>query len=128
MFFLEIGNPVQREGSLKQHGEWHFLIECCFWRFETTNKVLVASEDDQPSIDETFEMLNLGSVESAAVSSPAFDLAVKFSSEITFRTFSPESTDRYTQWLLYGPPGEAYTWVVHGGGKIKCITGDEPVN
>ncbi len=97
MFFIEIGNPIQKTGDRKPHGEWHFLIECCFWRFETTDKVIVASEDGQQFIDAVFETLALGAVERAAVLSPAFDLIVNFRSGIVFRTFSSESTGRYTR-------------------------------
>jgi hypothetical protein len=128
MFFLEIGDSLLRKGH-KPHGEWHFLIECCHWRFETSDKVLVGSEDDQQFIDATFEKLNLGTVEIAQVSDPSHDLLISFSSGARFRTFSTsaEATDQWTQWLLYGPKDEDYAWVSDGGGNVKCITRDEPV-
>ena len=128
MFFLEIGDPLSRKGH-KLHGEWHFLIECCHWRFETPDKVLVGSEDDQQFIDATFEKSNLGSIKSAEVSAPSNDLLIRFSSGARFRTFSTsaEATNKWTQWLLYGPPDEDCAWVSDGGGNIKCITRNEPV-
>jgi hypothetical protein len=128
MFFLEIGDSLLRKGR-KPHGEWHFLIECCHWRFETPDKVLVGSEDNQQFIDATFEKSNLGSIENAEVSAPSNDLLIEFSSGARFRTFSTsaEATNEWTQWLLYGPPDDDYAWVSDGGGNIKCITRDEPV-
>jgi hypothetical protein len=127
MFFLEMGNPLLRAGHVRAHGEWHFLIECCHWRFDTADKILVGSEDDQPFIDGTFEKLDLGSVENAEVLTPSHDLLIKFNHGIGFRTFSTsaEATNQWTQWLLYGP--DDYAWVSDGGGHVKCITGNEAV-
>jgi hypothetical protein len=129
IFFLEIGEPFTKQGLPTIHGEWHFLIECCHWRFETFERVLVGSEDAQQFIDSIFESLHLGSVERAEVMTPSHDLLIKFSSGIRFATFSTsaEATNQWTQWLLYGPPGENYAWVSDGGGNIKCITRDEPI-
>ena len=129
IFFLELGEPLARTGQLRPHGEWHFLIQLCHWRFETTNEVLVGSEDNPQFIDDVFEKLSLGSVESAEVSTSSHDLLIKFSSGASFRTFSTsaEATDQWTQWLLYSPPDEDYAWVSDGGGNTKCITGNEPV-
>jgi hypothetical protein len=129
IFFLEIGEPLTRQGLPRIHGEWHFLIECCHWRFETPERVLVGSEDDQQFIDSIFESLSLGSVVRAEVLTPSHDLLVKFSSGIRFSTFSTsaEATYQWTQWHLYGPPDEDYVWVSDGGGNIKCITRDEPI-
>lgn len=126
MFFLEMGAPL-RTGHARTHGEWHFLIECCHWRFTTADKMLVGSEDDQQFIDGTFKKLDLGLVDNAEVSIPSYDLLVKFSSGIEFRTFSAsaDATDEWTQWLLYGP--DDYAWVSDGGGHVKCIARDEPV-
>jgi len=127
VFFLEIGDQLLRTGQLRPHGEWHFLVECCHWRFETAQKILVGSEDDQQFIDRIFETLILGLVESAEAVTPSHDLFVRFSSGVEFRTFSTsaEATDQWTQWLLYGP--EEYTWVSDGGGHVKCIVAGEPV-
>ena len=129
IFFLQIGEPVARPGLPRLHGEWHFLIEECPWRFETTNEVLVGSEDEQGFIDGVFQELVLGSVERAEVFSPSHDLVVEFSSGASFRTFtwSSKATNEWTQWILYGPPDERYTWASDAGGNIKCITHDEPV-
>jgi hypothetical protein len=80
MFFLEMGTELLDEGMVRAHGEWHFLIECCHWRFETADKILGGSEDEQPFIDGMFEKLDLGSVENAEVLAPSHDLLVKFSS------------------------------------------------
>jgi hypothetical protein len=128
IFFLEIGEPLARPGLPKIHGEWHFLFECCYWRFETSDKVIVGSDDDQRFIDNVFETLDLGSLESAEVSGPSHDLLIRFSSGIIFRTFSTsaQATNQWTQWLLYGPD-EDYAWVSDGGGNVKCVTKDEPV-
>jgi hypothetical protein len=125
IFFLQVGEPRVIPGLRRSYGEWHFLIECCYWRFETADKVLVGSEDEQHFIDATFEKLKLGSVESAEVSAPSQDLLIKFSSGARFRTFSTsaEATDQWTQWHLYGP--EEYVWLSDGGGNIKCLKRDE---
>lgn len=127
IFFLEFGNPVSRVEHIRSHGEWHFLIELCHWRFETSGSVIVGSEDDPGFIDSTFCSLNLGLVQTAEVILPSHDLCVTFSSGTTFKTFSTsaQASDQWTQWLLFGP-GE-YSWVSDGGGQIRCIQGDEPV-
>jgi hypothetical protein len=127
MFFLEIGTPISRSGQTRAHGEWHFLFECCHWRFETDDIIVVGSEDDQAFIDQTFANLSLGVVKKAEVSRPSHDLRIEFSTGVRFLTFSTssEATDQWTQWLLYGA-GE-YAWISNGGGHVKCIVGNEPV-
>jgi hypothetical protein len=127
IFFLQVGESRTIPGLRRSYGEWHFLIDCCHWRFETSDKLVVGSEDDQQFIDATFERLDLGRVESAEVLRPSHDLLVRFSSEARFKTFSTsaEATDQWTQWSLYGP--DDYVWVVDGGGNIKCVSKDEPI-
>ena len=127
IFFLELGEPLARIGQLKPHGEWHFLIQLCHWRFETPESVLVGSEDDQTFIDATFASLKLGSVETAEVLPPSQDLQISFSSGVRFKTFttSKEATDQWTQWHLFGP--DEYVWTSDGGGHVQCKKRDEPV-
>jgi hypothetical protein len=127
IFFLQLGQPQTIPGLRGSYGEWHFLIDCCHWRFETSDKLVVGSEDDQQFIDATFVRLDLGRVEGAEVLIPSHDLNLKFSSGARLKTFSTsaEAADQWTQWSLYGP--EDYVWVVDGGGNIKCVAKDEPV-
>lgn len=127
MFFLELGSPISRVAQVKPHGEWHFLVELCHWRFETPESVLVGSEDDQTFIDATFDSLKLGSVGSAEALAPSHDLQINFSSGIRFKTFttSSEATDQWTQWHLIGP--DEYVWISDGGGHVQCKKRDEPV-
>jgi hypothetical protein len=53
IFFLELGDPILRAGQIRSHGEWHFLVELCHWRFESPDSVLVGSEDEPSFIDAT---------------------------------------------------------------------------
>jgi hypothetical protein len=127
MFFLELGNPISRTGQVKPHGEWHFLVELCHWRFETPESVLVGSEDDPIFIDATFASLKLGFIKNAEVLTPSHDLQINFSSGTMFKTFttSKEATDQWTQWHLFGP--DEYVWISDGGGHVLCKKRDEPV-
>jgi hypothetical protein len=127
MFFLELGSPILRAGQIKLHGEWHFLIELCHWRFETPESVIVGSEDDPAFIDATFANLKLGVVQKAEIFPPSHDLYLNFSLGVSFKTFtaSKEATDQWTQWHLFGP-GE-YVWISDGGGNLKIKKRDEPV-
>ncbi len=127
MFFLEMGGSILRTGQVRPHGEWHFLIECGHWRFETADAILVGSEDGQQFIDGSFEQLNLGLIANAEILLPSHDLLVSFDSGMEFRTFSTsaQATKQWTQWLLYGP-GD-YSWVADGGGYVKCLMAREPV-
>jgi hypothetical protein len=125
MFFLEIGEPIKRVGQVKSHGQWHFLVEECHWRFEKQGAVLVGSEDDQVFIDSVFESIELGSLIRSELLHPSNDLQIDFSNGIRFRTFSTsaKATDQWNQWIFFGPEG--YSWVSDGGGNIKCEQ-DEP--
>jgi hypothetical protein len=127
MFFLEMGNPISRPSQIKPHGESHFLVELCHWRFEASESVLVGSEDDPTFIDATFDNLKLGYVQDAEILIPSHDLQIKFSSGIVFKTFttSTEATDQWTQWQLFGP--EEYVWISDGGGHLQRKKRDEPV-
>jgi hypothetical protein len=112
MFFLEIGQALRREGEQKVHGEWHFLIEMCYWRLDAPSEPLVGSDDVQELIDSSFADLNLGSIEVAEVSFPGHDLHILFSSGIRLNTFSAGAAteDEGTQWTLYTPREDV--WMV----------------
>ena len=127
IFFLELGDQISRAGQLKSHGEWHFLVEPCHWRFESPESVLVGSEDEPSFIDAIFNSLKLGFVENADLLAPSHDLQISFTSGIRFKTFttSGQATDQWTQWLLFGP--DEYAWISDGGGQVRCKTRDEPV-
>jgi hypothetical protein len=127
MFFLEFGSPISRVGQVRPHGEWHFLVELCHWRFEKPESVLVGSEADPTFIDARFDTLKLGSVQKAEILAPSHDLMVNFSSGVSFKTFttSREATDQWTQWQLFGP--EQYVWISNAGGHLQCRKRDEPV-
>ena len=119
MFFLEIGEPRMRAGAKREHGEWHFLIEMCAWRFDTQDAILVASNDDQSFIDEKFNHLKLGLVETATVRAPSHDLDITFSSGVRLLTFlmtGEEPQDSYIQWNLFCPDDKA--WVTEGTGVL----------
>jgi hypothetical protein len=127
MFFLELGAPISRAGQLRSHGEWHFLVESCHWRFESPESVLVGSEDEPSFIDATFNSLKLGFVENADVLPPSQDLQINFTCGIKFKTFttSAQATDQWTQWVLSGP--DDFAWVSDGGGQVRSIRRDDPV-
>jgi hypothetical protein len=114
IFFLELGDPITRTGQSRSHGEWHFLVELCHWRFESQESVLLGSEDEPSFIDASFDGLKLGFVESADVLLPSQDLQIGFTSGIRFKTFttSGQATDQWTQWHLFGP--DEYVWISDG--------------
>jgi hypothetical protein len=117
MFFLEFGKPISRPGGYKVHGEWHFLIEMCQWRFETRESILVGSDDDQEFIDASFERMELGVIESVDAPPPCHDLTVVFSSGIRLKTLfvSAAAKDEWKHWYLYLPDDNA--WVAGGDGR-----------
>jgi hypothetical protein len=127
MFFMEIGEPLERPGLSRIHGEWHFLVESCPWRFETPDSIILGSGNEQQLIDSAFEKFNLGLVEFAEMASPAKDLLIRFSSGVLFRTFtiSAQVTAECTHWILYGP--ENYVWASNGSGNIERSAINEPV-
>ena len=118
MFFLEVGNPLPRIGEKRVHGDWHFLIEMCDWRVESTDGTLVASEDDPGRIDDVFNSLELGVFTAAKTQSPSYDLDLVFSSGFRLKTFSQIGSpdDRWTQWQLYGP--DDYVWAIDEQGAL----------
>jgi hypothetical protein len=117
MFFLELGGSILRPGGLKAHGEWHFLIEMCQWRFDTKESILVGSEDDREFIDASFRRMELGVIERVEVTPPCHDLTLVFSSGIRLKTFfvSSAAKDEWTNWIFYCPADRA--WETHGGGQ-----------
>lgn len=119
MFFLEIGSPMQRSGEKKVHGEWHFLVEVCHWRFDTSTSVLLGSDDEQELIDSEFARFDLGSIESATATSSSHDLHIVFSSGIHFSTFttSVAGKKQWTQWQLYCP--DDYVWIADASGQLS---------
>ena len=123
MFFLEVGASILRPGDIKEHGEWHFLIEMCQWRFETEESILVGSEDDQEFIDVSFGKIVLGNIESVDMTPPCHDLTLVFTSGIRLNTFftSGAAKDEWTNWILYCPGTKA--WETHGVGDL-ILTSD----
>lgn len=118
MFFLEIGKPLPRKGEKKVHGEWHFLVEVCHWRIESTSSLLVGSDDPQALIDKTFSGAELGSIMEVQVTLPAHDLQIVFSSGLRLTTFgtSTAAKDEWTQWQLYSPDDNV--WVANASGEL----------
>ncbi len=119
MFYLELGKSLLRDGYKHPHGEWHFLVEMCQWRFETAESIIVGSEDDQDSIDASFKRIELGVVESIEVIPPCLDLSIVFSSGIRLKTLftSAKMKDDWTNWTLYSP--NDMSWRAHGGGQLS---------
>jgi hypothetical protein len=122
MFFLEIGEKKVADFKSKSseevvHGEWHFMIECAFWRFDGPNGAIVGSEDDQAEIDRQFQMFNLGLVESADAFLPSHDLLIKFSSGAQLKSFSAMVSKDYCDWTLYCPDDRC--WVAGSGGRLS---------
>jgi hypothetical protein len=115
MFFLELGTRVERAAGKGSHGEWHFLVEMCEWRFETDQSTLVCSDDDQEFIDATFRTLELGIVDSAEASGPSHDLTIAFSTGIRLRTFfaSAAATGEWINWIFFCPGDRS--WRAYGG-------------
>jgi hypothetical protein len=116
-FFVELGKPISRPGGVKVHGEWHFLVEMCQWRFETHESILVGSDDDQEFIDASFARLALGAIENVDATPPCHDLTVVFSSGIRLKTLfaSAAAKDEWKHWYLYLPDDNA--WIVGGDGR-----------
>src|SRR5258708_3160169 len=94
MFFLEVGNPLPRTGTVQTHGEWHFLMEMCHWRFEMEKGIVVGSDDDQGLIDAAFQRVELGAIEEISARSPSHDLHLVFSSGIVLHTFAGTSAEK----------------------------------
>ena len=60
MFFLEVGKQRPHVDERQVHGEWHFLVEVCQWRFDSQDAILLGSDDEQSFIDDKFLHLELG--------------------------------------------------------------------
>ncbi|HWU54610.1 MAG TPA: hypothetical protein VN175_03850 [Rhizomicrobium sp.] len=134
MFFLEIGQKLNAsyrssDGTIReyQHGEWHFLIECAFWRFETVNETMIGSEDAQVDIDEKFATLNLGVIKVAQINAPSNDLLIEFETGLRLKTFSAMVKADYNDWNLYCP--DDYCWVADSGGRLdRRYINEQPGN
>jgi hypothetical protein len=120
IFFLELGEPLPRTGNKQVHGEWHFLVEMCHWRFETQEAIVVGSEDDQGFIDSAFQRLDLGLLSDINSASPSHDLRLLFSSGIALKTFASTAAPEgeWTEWLLFCPDDNV--WVADGNGTLVC--------
>jgi len=117
MFFLELGKIFPRQGELRPHGEWYFLVELCAWRFENEGTIVVGSDDDQEFIDNAFSHINLGTIEFADASPPLYDLSLLFSSGLrltTLATSAAYAAEDSKLWLLFCPDDNV--WVVKAGG------------
>jgi len=122
MFFVEIGKPLDRPGQVKTHGEWNFLIEMTEWRFETSESVLVGSDDAPEFIDAKFQGMDLGLIESADVLPPTFDINITFSSGCRLRTFAASALyareDR-KYWMLFCPDDNVWVARTLGGVELR---------
>jgi hypothetical protein len=118
MFFLEIGDLLPRTGEKRVHGEWHFLVEMCHWRFETQYSIVVGSDDEQGFIDSSFASLELGLIELADAPFPSHDLHIRFSSGVSLMTFSTSAAakDEWKQWQLYCPDDKV--WIADASGGL----------
>jgi hypothetical protein len=122
MFFLELGEGIQRVEQKKPHGEWHFLVQMCQWRIETSHAIIVGSEDDQEFIDATLARAELGVVTDAITQPPSYDLSLTFTSGIQLKTFCASAAARedWNNWYLYLPNGNV--WTVDGRVRLALYS------
>ena len=120
VFFGEVGKQRPLADERQIHGEWHFLVEVCQWRFDSQDAIFLGSDDQQPFIDDNFLHLELGLINVADVCHPSNDLRIAFSSGVVFRTFSTAaaSADPWTQWHLYCP--DDGVWTLDAIGRLTC--------
>ena len=82
----------------------------CAWRFENSEKILLASEDNTEDIDNAFKELELGTLLDVSVNYPAIDLHFIFNSGVELKTFGIYSTDMSMgNWIFFMPNERAFT-------------------
>lgn len=120
MFFLEVGKPLDRPRQVRRHGEWNFLVEMTEWRFETSESLLIGSDDSPELIDERFSAMKLGAVDNGDVILPTLDLILTFSSGVRLRTFGASALyaeEKRKQWMFFRPDDNV--WAVSALGKCE---------
>ena len=107
---MEFGKECVEEfrGKSHIHGEWHLWLQCCVWRLEKGERILVASEDKKELLARTIRRLKFGPLVEANVETPGLDLRLTFESGIRLATFTINRY-RYEQWELFRPDGRVLT-------------------
>jgi len=127
MFFLEFGTPTPRPNTKKTHGEWHILVEYCFWRFESGGDVIVSADSEASEIDKIFSSLNLEQVTGGAIENRRGDSSIFFATGVVLKIFppAPSPEEGEDQWTLYGP-GKDYYAMAGDGSLRKSVEQSSP--
>lgn len=101
---MEFGLHDPRQSGVKIHGEWSLWLYFCAWRIETSQAVLVGSEDSLADIRNVLKNLSWEPIRDLTLLKPALDLDIMFGDSFKLRTFAVNS-DRSSdeQWILYTP-------------------------
>lgn len=116
MFFLEFGVPTLRPDTKKTHGEWHILVEHCFWRFESNGDVVVSADSEASDIDNIFSDLNLEQVTGGAIENRHGGSSILFSTGVVLKIFpqNQSAENDEDQWTLYGLGRNYYAMAADG--------------
>lgn len=107
-FFLDIGDPLIRNGESSVHGEFHFLFQNCDWRFVRDKNIIVGSADDSSTIEESFRSSELCYIADVNLSQLG-DLTITFTSGIVFETFlSLSNKEPISVWTFYQGPTDSW--------------------
>ena len=115
MFFLEFGDPTPLPDAKKVHGEWHILVENCFWQFERGGDVVVCANAKPSEIDRIFSILNPEQVTGSSVENRQGHSSIFFEDDLSLKLFPLTSpAEDEDQWTLYGPGKIYYAMAADG--------------
>lgn len=114
---MQFGKEVIKTLYGKSHiyGEWHLWLQCCSWRIQARDRILVASGDALSVIERCLGRVTFGPLDSVRVDGTTLDLTLAFQNGIELVAFT-NNRYRYTQWDLFKPDGEVLT--ANAGGRL----------
>lgn len=127
MMTIEIGNPIKRDGPIKNenvsemlrnfHGEYCVFVEGCAWRLDDNETMICGWGEEPGKIREKICILAGCKLTGIEVSSWAFDLNLSFDHRYTLRLFCDRTEGTLDNYSIRFPSG---WYAVQPGGKLAA--------
>lgn len=119
---MEFGQPRAESG----HGAYHLWIYGAAWRWETSDRILAACEDDREVLASTLEGLNTLAITEITIEQPSLSTRFDFDDGSRLLTFPVHSyLEDYEHWMMFLPDGDVFTagpgsdWVVEPANQAR---------